>query len=129
MVSPWLLLIPAAGAVAVAAKKRDQKPDLVPGVPDTPQTRAYAEAVAAVEAVKAGGGTRRVFNGVSGQNSDKPKHPIINQHDLPDPPKGYHWFPYSERSDDTRAAHMTHYWHLGITPPRYSIGIPKPSLK
>lgn len=130
MVSPWLLLIPAGVAVVHAATKPSAppappKPEIAPGVPDTPKTRAYVEAVGAVESVRTKGGSKVVFNGVSGwmaERTGRPMYPILSEKDLPAAPPGYHWTDTSERSDASRSAHSVHHWHLG-TPPKGDVSV------
>lgn len=128
MVSPWLLLIPGAAAVYSVVKPSAPPrpavpaapvPQVAPGVPETPKTRAYAEAVTAVETVRRQGGSRTVFNGVSGWMADRtgrPMHPILPEKDLPAAPPGYRWSDYYEMSGPSRSAHTVHYWHLGPPP-------------
>lgn len=88
MVSPFLLLGAGAAVVAAASpKKKKYEKELVPGVPDNAKTRAYAQAVALVESVKAGKKKwGHVFNGAKGH-----EWPILKAKDLPTPPGGWVW--------------------------------------
>lgn len=122
MVSPFLLLAIPAGALVAKEIAKPKEPAAPPGpVPDTPRTRAYADAVRLVEAVRAGRAREgRVADGVSGppwRVREQLRHPVIAQKDLPEPPRGHSWWPDSRRTDETRSALTAHSWYLGTRPP------------
>lgn len=96
-------------------------PQVMPEIPDNPKTRAYAEAVAAVERFGKGPGSVTVFNGVSRwmptQAQGQPTYPVLSQKDLPLPPPGYIWRAVTKNSDASKSAYTIHYWELGYPPP------------
>jgi len=97
MVSP-LVILGAVGAAAVALPKK--KAANGNGIPDNAKTRAYAEAVRVVEAVKAGKAqSGRVFNGYAshGKMEQAQRFPILSRKELPAPPQGWVWSQHDAR--------------------------------
>lgn len=146
----WIVPAVVIGANALFGKKKEPVPlptvvgksfplptpgvprpsEIVPGVPDTVKTRAYAEAVAVVERWGKGPGEYMVFNGVSGWMADKkgrPMYPILLKKDLPAAPPGYVWSESARNSDASKSAHTINYWQLG-SPPRTAPFAPSTSM-